>query len=198
MASFYAGRKCSVAREDALWETWNGLSDRLVLTAANEQSWLEVARGVEYVIDAIFADQDPSRLPNDKKSKLRMNFAERGNDVRRQMGILRTRSELYACGWRAKRCPGRRPHECELRRDRSWMNSWWADRNLSPDEIRRQLNTSATTSTDGALAHPAIQVAALNVAREELRKAITLIDVAQRSFRHCTIGLTSVRNGIVA
>ena len=62
------------------------------------------------------------------------------------------------------------------------MNSWWADRNLSPDEIRRQLNTSATTSTDGALAHPAIQVAALNVAREELRKAITLIDVAQRSF----------------
>jgi hypothetical protein len=70
MASFYAGRKCSVAREDALWETWNGLSDRLVLTAANEQSWLEVARGVEYVIDAIFADQDPSRLPNDKKIEI--------------------------------------------------------------------------------------------------------------------------------
>ena len=61
---------CVTAREEALWEMWNGLSERLVLTKANEQSWLEVASGVVYVIDAISAHQNPSRLPNDKKKAM--------------------------------------------------------------------------------------------------------------------------------
>jgi hypothetical protein len=61
---------CFAAQEDALWEMWNGLSDRLVLMKANEQSWLEVASGVVFVIDAINAHQNPSRLPNDKKKEM--------------------------------------------------------------------------------------------------------------------------------
>jgi hypothetical protein len=69
---------CFAAQEEALWEMWNGLSDRLLLTKANEQSWLEVASGVAYVLDAICAEQNPGRLPNDKKKAIADELRKEG------------------------------------------------------------------------------------------------------------------------